>query len=260
MTQKKIIAIVLLCALTAACSKDETGGSGNGSSSGRRPVATAHKYTYGYFHPEKKVKKIVETRSWGNDSTVCEFTWTDNNLLSIKTTEYNTYSDPSITTYSYHYGGDGYVDRIITKQEGRIHSDTTYYTYMSDEVRYYEPDWTSNHTSGMGYTFGADGNLTACHDYPVTYGTDERDSSTVSFYEHGSIVEWEYWDNCALIFPLQGLLLPKGYYLFNGYLNNDVLYALRHCAIPTNLDNLLYDEDGYITEVEYNDYTHRFIY
>lgn len=267
MTQRKIIAIVLLCALTVACSKDETGDSGNGSSSGRRPVATAHKYTYGYFHPEKKVKKIIESYNseWNNDSIVYEFTWSGNNLQTIKETEYSEYSGTSITTYTYHYGMDGYIDQIIEKEQDRIHGDTFYFVYRNNDIAYYTTEMRqylgNDYIEIMKPTFDANGNLTAYNDYPVTYGTNNDGDSTVTFRKSGSFVEWMYMNDTDIHFPLLGFI-DKGIN-FSGYLDVGALYALKYFAAPYDTDfwlNLDFDADGYMTKVVYNSHTHRFIY
>lgn len=265
MTQKRIIAILLLCALTAACSKDESNGSSN-----RTPVATAHKYTYGYFHPEKKVKRIVTSYNseWSSgDSTVYEFTWLGDNLQSIKETIHYEYSNPRIFTYTYHYGGDGYIDQIIEKEQDRIHGDTMFFIYRNNEIAYYTTELRqylgNDFCETMKPTFDANGNLTAYDDYPVTYGQNNDGVPTVTFREGGDFVEWMYWEGSEIKFPLHNLI-HQGIN-FEGYIDVGELFALKYSATPTTYDsefwqNFRYDTDGYITEAVYDRYTNRFYY
>lgn len=97
---------VMAIAASTSCAKDEnTGSTNNGSSDGSDEVIDV-KYTMGYYHPAKKIKKVDD---------VFEFSWDGDDLKSI------TYKSPFLThsvIYECHYSKNGYITSWTKHEEG----------------------------------------------------------------------------------------------------------------------------------------------
>lgn len=103
--------VMLLCAASitvfSSCSK----GDNNSGSSGRSDEVINVKYSMGYYHPAKKIKKVLA----GLEQDVYEFSWDGDDLKSIKYTDANF----GITrTYYCHYSKNGYITSWTTHIEG----------------------------------------------------------------------------------------------------------------------------------------------
>ncbi len=119
-------------AASTSCAKDEnTGSTNNGSSDGSDEVIDV-KYTMGYYHPTKKIKKAEPVQN--GQPFYYVFSWEGDNLKSItaKSKDYN-YSDISDIVYECHYSKNGYITSWTIHQEGE--EDLTYkYVYKKNSI------------------------------------------------------------------------------------------------------------------------------
>lgn len=125
----KLMAMLLCIAalsFTTSCTKEgeETntnGGSGNGSDS-----STAYPFSLGYYHPEKKVKKVTvynTDNSYEEWKSTFDFTWNGNNLDKIAYNCYSHYQTQDSEDwelngyYKFSYNDLGYINAIHTHSQ-----------------------------------------------------------------------------------------------------------------------------------------------
>lgn len=97
----------------SSCSKDENTDTSNNDSSGGSDEVIDVKYTMGYYHPAKKIKKISTFQC----SNVYEFSWDGDNLKSIKVISY--WGSPGRSSYDCHYSKNGYITSWTTHEKGK---------------------------------------------------------------------------------------------------------------------------------------------
>ena len=158
MKQVVKLMVVLLCAASIAtlssCSKDEnTVTTNNGSSEGDSPNGnTPRKFSFGYYHPEKKLKKVCyhyyEDEYNGERNIVYNFIWDGNNLTRIVEI-YGSYYGSYSNTFECFYDDKGYITKWnYVGSGGHLTFD---YGYEENAITY--------GSYGDDYRFDNDGNM-----------------------------------------------------------------------------------------------------
>jgi len=106
-----LLSVMAIAASTSCAKDDNTGTSNNGSSGGSNEVIDV-KYTMGYYHPAKKIKKINPHDELFGDEYV--FLWDGDNLKSI-TIKNQPYPD---VVFECHYSNNGYITSWTEHEEG----------------------------------------------------------------------------------------------------------------------------------------------
>lgn len=140
---------VMAIAASTSCAKDEnTGSTNNGSSDGSDEVIDV-KYTMGYYHPTKKIKKAEPVDYWQEVYYI--FSWEGYNLKSITKKYTNNHPD---VVYECHYSKNGYITSWTKHQEGE--EDLTFkYDYKKNSI-----DFATTLGEYAEYTFDNNGVLT----------------------------------------------------------------------------------------------------
>lgn len=207
--------------------------------------------TLGYYHPEKKLKRIVVLDSVNTnqvyENVIYDFTWNGSNLAKISfRKEYPSSNYTSITGWlNYSYNSDGYIDSIYFHSErdnsGVPEFENHYYNILYETVSYTE---LFGQTNWYTVTTLVDG-VEAEHEYKYEFTDND-----LAFWSNGNGVSYtgnlengNYTINDAVYDtkknPLKNLIIPRHAYL-------DMLFYAHEC------EPLLFISSNNVVECKWN--------
>ncbi len=242
----KMMAMLLCVAalsITTACTKEgedsnTNGGSGNGGNS----ATIAYPFSLGYYHPEKKVKKVTvyqTDNSYDEWKSTYYFTWNGNDLDSI--TFYHYYTCPSYGLgddecngyYCFSYNEKGYINTVhsylthhyIDSEDYTVYDnvDTIRYKKEGDFGHYYyivwigdsdfslwNPSYYSSYVNGYLFAYDTNGILESYNKKEVLL---DNKGNIIEYNGDGSGLQYDNKKNPFkdLIFRFNGINSEGGF-------------------------------------------------
>ncbi len=220
---------LMICATVilgmTSCTEEENSNSSSGNSSGE-----IGNYTLGYYHPTKKIKKVLYQDHVGRSWKSLSFTWDGDNLETV-------IEEPSNITYYFYYNSNGYINKIVSQRQGYTNSHTTTIIYSRNTVE--DP------SSALKYQFDNNGTPTMLDDEPLSVL-----NGNISSYINATI----RYDNKTnpfknLIFPGIELELMLGYVYDDG---SSILPTTLPFLLTLSNNNITGINDGGNHNIEYD--------